>query len=56
MIHDFEKRMLNGQFEIIDTLKVKPEFYEFQQYEEINRGFVKLITFLMICLMFFWLI
>lgn len=55
-IHDFEDKILNGKFELYNNLKLNNEYYQLEQLNEVDRNCIKLITILMICLLFLWLI
>jgi len=55
-IHDFENKIINNKLEILNNLKINTEYYKIQQHNEIERNFIKLITILMILLLFFWII
>ncbi len=55
-IHDFEDKILKGKFGLYNNLKIDKEYYQIEQFNQIEKGFIKIITVLNICLVFLWLI
>lgn len=55
-IFDFEKKIMDGEFNLLNTLKISDEFYIQEKLDSIERGFIKVFLGLIVLLGLLWLL
>ena len=55
-LFDFEKKVLQGKFSILNNLNIPEEFYLIEQLNDIERDFLKVFLVCLILLGVFWIL